>query len=168
MYLSVVQVYDKNVCRKFLSGAISSLQLDRASIKNRLCLCGFEHWAWREDPRWTTMRTVGANTAIIYMQHDKSCRAERGPGSWFPRNTFRFYTRIRKYSKRRTFSDRKKNSSWPVQHWADPLLPPSWCLIWPDNYLPLNGCCLYLSPTFCRGSASLHVELKVKCSRTAG
>lgn len=43
MYLSVVQVCDKNVCRKFLPGAISSLQLDRAYIKNRLYLCGFEH-----------------------------------------------------------------------------------------------------------------------------
>lgn len=55
------------MCGKFLSGAISSLQLDSVSIKNRHCFpCGFEQWALRKDIKLTTMLAVEANTAINY------------------------------------------------------------------------------------------------------
>lgn len=50
-----------------MSGAISSLQLDSTSIKNRHCfLCGFEQWALRKDLKLSTMLAVEANTTINY------------------------------------------------------------------------------------------------------
>lgn len=55
------------MCGKFLSGAISSLQLDSVSIKNRHCFhCEFELWALRKDPKLTTLLVVEANATISF------------------------------------------------------------------------------------------------------